>query len=318
MKKAMAAAVALFAVLASEAATRAEELRAKFDSKDTNYVFVVLHRADWRRHPENSVSSIKGAIEMGGDMVEIDVAKTKDGRYVLSHDGKLDRVSDKTGKISELTFDEVRAARLREGAGGKSAPLTDEKVPTLEEALEACRDKILVNIDRFGSDPSGIAAVIKRLGVERQVVLKGYGDYNSMSKKTGEPWKHVLSRDFVYMPILTAGKKPGSLDNIRRAFSEWDAAPYVPPAYEICIPADPPVALFDDMRKSPNRPRIWINTLWDSLAHDHSESLKGADFTPDRVWGWCLDLGATMIQTDRPAELIKYLESKGRHSLGSK
>ena len=44
---------------------------------------IVLHRADWRRHPENSVSSIKGAIEMGGDMVEIDVAKTKDGRHGL-------------------------------------------------------------------------------------------------------------------------------------------------------------------------------------------------------------------------------------------
>ncbi len=44
---------------------------------------IVLHRADWRRHPENSLSAIEGASEMGGDMVEIDVAKTKDGRHGL-------------------------------------------------------------------------------------------------------------------------------------------------------------------------------------------------------------------------------------------
>ncbi|MBQ6136348.1 MAG: glycerophosphodiester phosphodiesterase family protein [Kiritimatiellae bacterium] len=314
-KLVFAAALAVAAAVSSSAETRAEKLRARFDSRDTNYVFVVLHRADWRRHPENSVSAIKGAIEMGGDMVEIDVCRTKDGRYVLSHDGKLDRTTDRTGAIKDLTFEEVRAARLRERSGGAGAALTDERIPTLEEALEACRDRILVNIDRFNSDPSGIAAVIKRLGVERQVVLKGYGDYGSISKRTGDPWRHVVDREFVYMPIMTAGKKPDAIGNIRRAFAEWDKAPYIPPAYEICIPADPPVALFDDMRASPNRPRIWINTLWDSLAHDHSESLRGADFTPDRVWGWCLDLGATMIQTDRPADLIRYLESKGRHTL---
>ena len=67
------------------------------------------------------------------------------------------------------------------------------------------------------------------------------------------------------------------------------------------------------MRKSPNKPRLWINTLWDSLAHGHSESLTGDDFTPERVWGWCLDLGATMIQTDRPADCIRYLDACGRH-----
>jgi len=315
MKKVVFAAAALACAAAATAATRAELLRAKFDSKDTNYVFVVAHRADWRNHPENSVSAIEGAIAMGVDMVEIDVAKTKDGRYVLSHDGKLDRTTDMKGVIQNLPFDEVRKARLREGNGGPSAKLTEEKIPSLEEALEACRGRILVNIDKFNIDPSGIAAVIKRVGVERQVVLKGSGDYATMSAKTGEPWKYVLSREFVYMPIYTVGAKPSSLGKVREAFAAWDSAPYVPPAYEICIPADPPMALFADMRASPNAPRLWVNTLWDRLAHGHSESLKDADFTADRVWGWCLGLGATLIQTDRPRDLVEYLDGKGRHTL---
>lgn len=299
------------------AQTRAELLREKFDSTDTNYVFVVLHRADWRNHPENSLSSIQSAIQMGGDMVEIDVAKTKDGVHVLSHDGKLDRVSDKQGRICDLTLAEVREARLKEGQGGKDAKLTDERVPTLEEALEVCRGKILVNIDKFNGDPEGITAVIQKMGVARQVVLKGYGDYEYIKGRTGEPWKYVEDHSFIYMPVVGAGTNEAGRAGAQRVFQAWDAQSYAPPAYEVCIPGEPPLEMFADMAKSPNHPRIWINTLWDSLAHNHSESLRGTDFTAERVWGWCLGLGATMIQTDRPADCIAYLEELGRHTLAS-
>ena len=61
-------------------------------------------------------------------------------------------------------------------------------------------------------------------------------------------------------------------------------------------------------------PRIWINTLWDSLCAGHTDE-RGFKGDPDGSWGWALENGATMIQTDRPDELIKYLESKGRRNL---
>ena len=60
--------------------------------------------------------------------------------------------------------------------------------------------------------------------------------------------------------------------------------------------------------------RIWINTLWDSLCAGHTDE-RGFKGDPDGSWGWALENGATMIQTDRPVELIKYLESKGRRNL---
>lgn len=303
----------VLSVCAQAAGTRAEFLRETFDSQDTNYVFVVAHRSDWRNHPENSLPAIRSAIAMGCDMVEIDVARTKDGVHVLSHDGKLDRVSDRKGAIADLTLAEVRQARLRQGQGGPHAALTDERVPTLEEALEACRGKILVNVDKFNGDPEGITAIISRLGVERQVVLKGYGDYAFISGKTGAPWRFVEERKFVYMPIVDAGRTSAKLAATRAHVAGWMATPYPPPAFEVCIPGDAPVeTLFADLRRDPRHPRLWVNTLWDSLAHGHSESLQGKDFSEDRVWGWCLDLGATLIQTDRPAELVDYLKRKGR------
>ena len=295
--------------------SRAEQLRAKFDSEDRNYIFVVAHRSDWRHNPENSIPSILSAIEMGADMVEIDVAKTKDGHFVLSHDGKLDRVSDKKGKIKDLTLAEVREARLREGQGGKDAKLTDIRVPTLKEALEVCRGKILVNIDKFNQDPEGITSVISSMGIQKQVVLKGGGDFAYMKQKIGEPWKYIASRDFIYMPIVGSGKTPEEEQKTIAHVKAWDASEYPPPAYEVCVPGGVPKDLFDVIFKSPNRPRLWINTLWDSLAHEHSESLKGDAFTPETVWGWWIDRGATMIQTDDPAALLQYLQKIGRHTL---
>lgn len=118
MKKTVALVWAFLLSAQLHAASRAELLREKFDSGDTNYVFVIAHRADWRHHPENSIPAIEGAIAMGVDMVELDVAKTKDGVHVLSHDGRLNRVSNRQGRICDLTLAEVKAARLKSGQGG--------------------------------------------------------------------------------------------------------------------------------------------------------------------------------------------------------
>ena len=61
---------------ASFGATRTEALRAKFLSDDREYVFVAMHRGDWRNFPENSRSAILSAIALGADIVEIDARRT--------------------------------------------------------------------------------------------------------------------------------------------------------------------------------------------------------------------------------------------------
>jgi glycerophosphoryl diester phosphodiesterase len=66
--------------------------------------------------------------------------------------------------------------------------------------------------------------------------------------------------------------------------------------------------------QSAGGPRIWVNTLWDSLCAGHTDE-RGYNGDPAGSWGWCLERGATMIQTDRPVELIRYLEKKNRRCL---
>ena len=286
---------------------RTEKLRAVLESGDRNYVFVTMHRGDWRHAPENSVAAIEGAIAMGADIVELDVATTKDGHYVLLHDGSLDRVSNGKGKSTDLTLAEISQYRLK-GTDGKT--LTDYKILTLEEAFALTKGKILVNIDKFPRDPEGIAKCAKKYGVEREVVLKGSFTPNNLKKKMGGEWASVLDGTFLYMPILDIDTEKG----IER-FEEWEKCEKRPFAYELCFRTEKLDVLTRlEAVQASNGPRIWINTLWDSLCAGHADD-RGFGGDVEGSWGWCLGHNATMIQTDRPPELIRYLESKGRRNL---
>ena len=287
-----------------------EALRAQLESRDRSYVFVTMHRGDWRHAPENSVGAIKGSIEIGADIVELDVSKTKDGHYVLLHDGTLDRVSNGEGPSTDYTLEEIKKFRLK----GDDKKLTDYEILTLEEAFALTKGKILVNIDKFPRDPKGIAECARRCGVEREVILKGWFMPNDLKKKMDSEWAGVADGTFLYMPILNLEKK-----NSAKGFAAWQSAERVPFAYELCFPNEESLDVLTQLEglQEKGGPRIWINTLWNSLCAGHTDE-RGFKGDADGSWGWCLAHGATMIQTDRPVELIRYLESKGRRTLAAK
>ena len=296
----------LAAALGAEGATRAELLRERLESSGRDYVFVAMHRGDWRHAPENSVGAIQGAIDMGADIVELDVAKTKDGRYVLLHDGTLDRVSDGAGPSTDYTLEEIKALRLK---GLDGAPTAFE-ILTLEEAFALTKGKILVNVDKFPRDPKGIAECARRCGVAREVIFKGAFTPDELKHAMGEEWRGILDGTFLYMPILWIDR-PGALER----FEAWQCCERPPFAYELCFSGEASLEVLARLEamQGANGPRIWLNTLWDSLCAGHADA-RGVAGDPDGSWGWCLERGATLIQTDRPAELLRYLESAGRRS----
>lgn len=78
------------------AQNRIAEIRENLLGNYSDRVLVVSHRADWRNAPENSLQGIRNCIDMGVDMVEIDLKKTKDGHLVVMHDKTINRTM--TGK----------------------------------------------------------------------------------------------------------------------------------------------------------------------------------------------------------------------------
>lgn len=108
---------------------------------------IVAHRGASRQAPENTMEAFRLGVEAGADAVELDVHLTADGQLAVIHDDTLDRTTDRTGAVGELTMDEIRQA----DAGARFARPDDAglpfrghglRVPTLPEVLDWLPDRI--------------------------------------------------------------------------------------------------------------------------------------------------------------------------------
>ena len=126
---------------------------------------VVAHRAGGVEGAENTVAGIRKAIELGAFGSEIDIQRTKDGYYVLNHDGTFERTAGNSGRPEDMTLEEIKALSV-----------DGEPIATLEEILEAARDKITVFVELKGNTADRQMAddavrIIKEAGMEEQCVL---------------------------------------------------------------------------------------------------------------------------------------------------
>lgn len=96
----------------------------------------VNHRGLCGEAPENTLTAFKLSKKVGFDYVECDVAFTSDGEAVLLHDTAVDRTSNGTGNIAELTLEYVRSLDF---GSWKSARYAGEKIPTFKEFIALCK-----------------------------------------------------------------------------------------------------------------------------------------------------------------------------------
>jgi glycerophosphoryl diester phosphodiesterase len=122
-------------------------------------------------------------------------------------------------------------------------------------------------------------------------------------------WKDVESGTLLYMPVIQFCWKKHK--KAAHDLPLWLAKePRKASMYEICIDAPKYATEFSKVTNAKGSPRLWVNTMWDNLDAGHGD--KRALLDPESNWGWVLDQGATMIQTDYAAELIVWLMRKGR------
>ena len=102
---------------------------------------IIGHRGARGHVAENTLPSIKKAMELGVDAVEIDVFKCASGELVVFHDVLLDKLTNSTGYIESLDLDSIQKIKVLDGF----------KIPTLEEVLNLIEGKILLNIELKGT-----------------------------------------------------------------------------------------------------------------------------------------------------------------------
>lgn len=150
--------VLLFLVLHASAVMSAEQASKR--------VIVIAHRGAHHEAPENSLAAIRKAAELGCDYVELDVRTTRDNQLVLMHDGTVDRTTNGEGRVADKTL-----AEIRELSFGTDWP--SERVPTFDEALEACQGKLKVYIDHKDASPADVLVAVEKHKMLKEVVVYG-------------------------------------------------------------------------------------------------------------------------------------------------
>ena len=97
---------------------------------------IIAHRGASYLAPENTLTAFNKAMEIGADGVEMDVQQTIDAGLVIHHDYMIDLHTDISGKIYDMTMGDLKELDF---GSWKGAIFQDEKIATLQEAMELCR-----------------------------------------------------------------------------------------------------------------------------------------------------------------------------------
>lgn len=126
-------------------------------SDTDNKIVAVGHRGTKKFAPENTIAAHEVAFALGARAIEFDVRCTRDGHFVLIHDATVNRTTDGTGRVKDLTLSQIRSL----DAGIRKGPeFVGEKVPTLREALRNVRGRFVVDID-FKDGPANSADILE-------------------------------------------------------------------------------------------------------------------------------------------------------------
>lgn len=145
---------------------------------------IFAHRGASGHAPENTLEAFRLAMEMGADGIELDVHVTLDGQLVVIHDETVDRTTNGTGYIKDMTL-----AQLKElDACNSMEAYRGAKIPTLAEVLELFRDtKHLINIEVktdknfYPQIEEKCIALVKEYGMEDRII---YSSFNHFTLKT--------------------------------------------------------------------------------------------------------------------------------------
>lgn len=262
--------VFILVIMASEMAF-AQEKKARFRKPNHGGVYVIAHRGVHNGIPENTLAAYQKAIDLGCDFVEIDIRRTKDGRFVSVHNAKVDAyVEGVTGKVNDFTLAELKQMNIGKRVGPS---WENERIPTFEEILQLCRGKIGIYLDLKEPNVKQLVEIIQRYEMERDIVWYVPASYMDVLKEI-----RINCHKCVPMP------DPGPEQNITKVVEQIR-----------------PLVLASDMSK--------LSESFVKTAHSNN-AMVFVDENDGTVTEWkkILKWGTDGIQTDKPEELIEFLK----------
>lgn len=155
---------------------------------------LVAHRGGAKLAPENTLAAFSSAVEeWGADMLELDVRLSADGEVIVIHDETVDRTTDGTGLVRDLTLDELRSLdagyRFLDLEGRPAFRGEGARIPTMGEVIEAC-PSVWLNVEAKEAAVAGpLVEVVRRRGEQHRVLVAAEHERNRRAARGYEgPW----------------------------------------------------------------------------------------------------------------------------------
>lgn len=266
--------------------------------KDQNKILIAAHRGiSGGAIVFNTIPAYENALRHKADIIELDAAMTTDGVFYTFHDGTEPLVLGTSRNIRSMDSAYVDQLFINNSCLDK----TNEKLNRLKDVFEHLRGRCLINVDRAWFYWDKIIRFIQDEDMTGQVVLKSHP--NEKDLETLEQ----LGPDITYMPMIETTR-------------EWELIG----KYKINCPMvellfktlDSPV-IQDSFLERLHRENIllWGNPLalnYFTIYNAGKDDVHAIMGDPDGNWGWFVDKGFDILQTEWPLLLREYLQSRGR------
>ena len=264
-------------------------------------VWVAAHRGRFGGNiPENTIAAFQNAIHAGADIVETDVTRLSDAELVLFHDTTVDRLTRGKGECKDYSRKEFLELELLNAIGGNSGMHPN----TLDEFLRFMKGKCILNLDKCRDYMDEVYEKILFYDMEDQVMLK-----NHVPCTKDLLWLKETGYKPLYVPVVSKDEEIPLLYDILEEMEIKVVEIFYHSVDALTISAD----FIKDMHS--RGIKIFANALTLSGSSDlcagigdNVSLLQGAD----RGWGWMVEHGIDIIQTDWTRECCDYLRTIGK------
>lgn len=249
--------------------------------------------------PCNSLPAFEAALRQGADILETDLALSGDGQLLIFHPKKEKAHLNKDIHLNEMTMEQIRELRFVNIDNDPTA----YGILTLDEFLEQFKNRCLINLDHGWDDDMGLMIdAVRRHAMEEQVLIKAPAKlkYAQIMEK--------LAPDMMFMPIY---KEEDTMTELLEQMN----VNYVG-AELVFAREDSVFASEAYIRSHQDKGRLlWVNPILyyykSQLTGGHNDDIAVTS-DPEFGWGWLVDKGFDILQTDWPMPLRHFLDNRNK------
>lgn len=244
----------------------------KWLRSETGRVLLIGHRGAMACAPENTMASFEEGLRQGADLLELDVHLCASGEVVVIHDAYVDRTTDGTGRVVDLSLSRLKAL---DAGRWFDAQFAGQRIPTLDEVLAWARGRVPIVIE-IKNGPVFYA------GIEEKVVAL-IEQHDMVDQAI------VISFDHACLPRVKA------------------LCPELPTGMLYVAQLADPVAAARAAQADSLRP-VWAYVTPETVQKAHEANLSVDPWGREPDYAWLLEIGVDSVSADHPAQVRALLD----------